>query len=101
MRDLSVEQQRTLTVVVCLTLLHGRMPTLREMAAVLGCSREAARCRLHYLEKKGFWNAKRWGITEAGLRETRATLDRAIPGLVEQSQGPARNQHRVPGHDAL
>ncbi|MEY4548255.1 MAG: LexA binding domain [Pseudomonadota bacterium] len=76
-----MEQGRTLTIVACLTLLHGKAPTLRQIASVLGCSRPAAHYRLHYLEKKGFWNAARWSLTAAGLSATRPLVDRAIAGL--------------------
>lgn len=81
MRDLSAEQGRTLTIVACLTLLHGRSPTLRQLAGVLGCSRPAVHYRLHYLEKKGFWSARRWALTPAGLEATRPIVDRAIGSL--------------------
>jgi DNA-binding Lrp family transcriptional regulator len=82
MRGLSVEQGRTLTIVACLTLLHGRAPTLRQIASVLGCSKPAVHYRLRYLEKKGLWNAARWSLTEAGLSATRPLVDRAIVALV-------------------
>lgn len=88
MRDLSAEQGRTLTIVACLTLLHGKSPTLRQLASVLGCSRPAAHYRLHYLEKKGFWSARRWAITEAGLAATRPLVDRAIAALAPASEPP-------------
>lgn len=86
MRDLSAEQGRTLKVVACLTLLHGRSPTLRQLASVLGCSRPAAHYRLHYLEKKGYWSAKRWAITESGIAETRPLVDRALAELVPEAR---------------
>lgn len=81
MRGLSVEQRRTLTTVACLTLLHGKAPTLRQLGSVLGCSRPACHYRLHYLEKKGLWSAQRWSLTDAGLSATRPLVDRAIAGL--------------------
>ncbi len=77
----SSEQAHTLTVVACLTVLHGRSPTLRQLASVLGCSRPAVHYRLHYLEKKGFWNARQWALTPAGLAATRPIVDRAIAAL--------------------
>lgn len=81
MRDLAPEQRRTLTIVACLTLLHGRAPTLREIAKGLGCSKPAAHYRLHYLEKKGLWAAQRWALTDAGLEEARELIERAVEGL--------------------
>ncbi|HEY6056213.1 MAG TPA: hypothetical protein VIU86_19945 [Gaiellaceae bacterium] len=81
MRDLSSEQRRTLTVVACLTVLHGRAPTLRQIAAVLGCSRPAAHYRLHYLEKKGLWHSRSWQMTEPGVLTTRSLVDRALAEL--------------------
>lgn len=91
MRDLSPEQRRTLTVVACLTLLHERMPTLQEIARALGCSRPAVHYRLFYLEKKGLWSAKSWGITDAGLLETHTAVSRALAELRRLERGPARS----------
>lgn len=85
MRGLSVEQGRTLTIVACLTVLYGRSPTLRQIASVLGCSRPAAHYRLHYLEKKGYWSAARWALTEAAVSATRPLLDCAIVSLTASS----------------
>lgn len=81
MRDLSPQQRRTLTVVACLTVLQGRVPTLRKIAAELGCNRAAAHYRLHYLEKKGLWNSKAWALTTAGLEQTRPLVERQLASL--------------------
>jgi Mn-dependent DtxR family transcriptional regulator len=59
-------QKRTLGVIACLTLLQGRVPTLRELAEVLHCSKPAVFDRLHWLEKKGLWQ-RPGSITPAGL----------------------------------
>lgn len=90
MRELSPEQGRALQIVACLTLLHGRAPTFEELGSALGCSRQAAQYRLHYLEKKGFWRSSgsrsaRGELTVAGITATRALIDRALAAL----QGPA------------
>lgn len=86
MRDISEQQCRTLTIVACLTLLRGESPTMAELAGVLGCSRQAAQCRLHYLEKKGYWRSsgkrdERGRLTGAGLDATRPLVDRALADL--------------------
>lgn len=89
MRDLALEQERALQMVACLTLLRGRAPTCRQLGNVLGCSRQAAHQRLHYLEKKGFWSGRRWALTEAGLAATRPLIDRALAALQTQPLHPA------------
>lgn len=77
----SPQQQRTLKVVACLTLAHGKAPTCRKLGSVLGCSRQAAQYRLHYLEKKGLWSARRWALTEAGVAATRPLIEDALAAL--------------------
>ena len=86
MKDLSREQGRALQIVACLTLLHGKAPTFRQLSAALGCSRQAAQYRLHYLEKKGLWKSSgdrnaRGALTEAGILATRSLIDRALAAL--------------------
>jgi predicted transcriptional regulator len=61
-------QQRTIAAAACLTLLHGRTPTLSELGEALGCSKQAAHCRLRWLEKKGLWRGENRQLTESGLR---------------------------------
>jgi DNA-binding MarR family transcriptional regulator len=67
-RRLTSEQERAIRVVACLTLLHGRAPTLEEIASALGCSKPAASKRLRYMEKKGLCEQSARSVTELGLR---------------------------------
>lgn len=70
-RGVTEEQQRTISVIACLTLLHGgRAPTLSEIGEVLGVTKEAVFYRLHWLEKKGLWRKEDRSVTELGLRTT-------------------------------
>jgi Mn-dependent DtxR family transcriptional regulator len=69
-RGVTEEQQRAIQVIACLTLLHGRPPTLTEIAEVLEVTKEAVFYRLHWLEKKGLWRKEDRRVTELGLRTT-------------------------------
>lgn len=62
------EQRRAMQVIACLTLLHGRPPTLSEIGEALGVTKEAVFYRLHWMEKKGYWRKLDRAITEPGLR---------------------------------
>lgn len=92
MRELSSEQRRTLTVIACLTVLHGRVPTLRQIAEALGCSRQAAHYRLHYLEKKGLWRASDWAMPGPGVTMTRSLVDLALASLTTPLPTAERRQ---------
>ena len=66
-------------MVACLTLLHGREPTLGEIASALGCSKPAASKRLHYMAKKGLCEREARSVTEFGLRSALGMgLERAL-----------------------
>lgn len=67
-RRLTSEQERAIRVVACLTLLHGRAPTLDELATALGVSKPAVCKRLRYMEKKALIERGSGRITELGLR---------------------------------
>jgi hypothetical protein len=54
-RAVTDEQRRALNAVACLTLLHGRPPTLDELSEALGVAKDALCHRLHWLRKKGLW----------------------------------------------
>jgi hypothetical protein len=70
----SHSQRKTLHALACLTLLHGRSPTLRELGHVFGCSKPAALYRLRWLEKKGLCSAERRALTETGLQSALEAL---------------------------
>jgi len=47
------EQRRCCYEITCFTGVHGRPPSRRELARLLGCSVNAVATRLHYMGKKG------------------------------------------------
>lgn len=63
-----------LGAITCLTLLHGRPPTLGELAEVLSVSKPAVFYRLHWLAKKGLWSRSSRAVTQAGFRCARGWL---------------------------
>jgi len=73
-RCVTENQRRTLGAIACLTLLHGRSPTLSELGRVLRVTKQAADYRLHWLAKKGLWSRTQRVITQAGLRCARGWL---------------------------
>jgi predicted transcriptional regulator len=66
-------QQHAISVIACLTRLHGRAPTLGEIAGALGVTKVAICLRLRWLEKKGLCDRSSRAVTEPGLR--------SVPGL--------------------
>ena len=68
MRRVTESQQQTLNAVACLTLLHGRAPTMRELGQALGVSHVAASYRLRWLEKKGLWRGALSTVYESERR---------------------------------
>ena len=79
-RGVTEEQRRVLGAIACLTLLHGRPPTLDELGSALGVAKDALCHRLHWLRKKGLWaSAERF--READGRYPSATPSGAITRL--------------------
>lgn len=74
MRRITEAQHQTVIAVACLTLLHGRHPTLRELGDTLGITHNAAIQRLHWLEKKGLWCPTDRRLTQTGLRAALAPV---------------------------
>jgi predicted transcriptional regulator len=61
-------QRHAIRIIACLTLLHGRPPTLSEIAEAMRVTKVAICLRLRWLEKKGLCERASRAITEPGLR---------------------------------
>ena len=69
------KQVQALYHLECFTGVHGRVPSLRELAALLGVRMGTAQRRLHWAEKKGLVRGRE--LTDAGRAAVALGLDRS------------------------
>jgi DNA-binding MarR family transcriptional regulator len=68
------KQVQALYHLECFTGVYGRVPTFRELAALLGVRLSAAQRRLFYAEKKGLVQGRT--LTDAGRAAVALGVDR-------------------------